>query len=283
MSEEVWHHQKTKQAGFSVIELMIATLLGLFIIGGIIGVFLSSSNNYRLQSAISQVQEKGRFALRKIRIDIQKAGYYIDPAEDQVLIEYSSVGSNADFGINATEILSIYRRGDGGSPNTIHRTSYFLVRGTDGTQALHRHAVADISVPVTAPWMGQELVTGVARMNYRFAADLTSTASVVSDEITRSVDWIPLGGGVFSAYLDASELMALSDFSADTTKAWNTVRAVQVELVVASDEDFVVDTPQRINLPNPFDVAASAASAGLSVNQYFQAYTTTYALRNRVE
>ena len=297
MSEEVWHHQKTKQAGFSVIELMIATLLGIIIIGGIIGVFLSSSNNYRLQSAISQVQEKGRFALRKMRIDIQKAGYYINPAEDQVAIELTDNGVSLGLA-GAEDVLSIYSRH--GSPTSIHRTSYFLMRTassstTDLTWALYKNAVDDITDPLLVSPVIEQIVTGVARMEYRFAADLTSTAGMVSDQIKRSVDWIPLTDPDvgFSAYLTADQLEALSDFIPATasapSRAWNSVRAVQVELIVASDENFVVDTPQTIDLPTPFVVAAQVAlgsngdARGLGEDQYYQVYTTTYALRNRVE
>jgi type II secretory pathway component PulJ len=279
MTDNVHHYQNTRQRGFSVIELMIATLLGIFIIGGIIGIFLSSSNNYRLQSALAQVQEKGRFALRKMRIDIQKAGYYIASEEDQIALEWSAVDTVPPVftPVVATNILSIYRRGDGGTPDTIHRTSYFI-DSTDNM--LYRNETPDI---LAGAGVNEPLVADVARLTYRFAADLTSTAGAVSDEITSSVDWIPLGAGVFSAYLEADQLTGLGDFSADPSKAWNTVRSVEVELIVASDERFVVDAPQTLALPNPFDVASSAAAVGLSVDQYFQAYTTTYALRNRVK
>jgi hypothetical protein len=241
---------RSKQLGFSVIELMIATLLGVFVIGGIISVFISSTNNYRLQSALSQVQEKGRFALRKMRIDIQQAGYNIDPEEDQVAIEWSAVGNVADLGANAVNVLSIYKRGvliggeyirdDGVQSDSIHRVSYYMrINGN----TLFRNAVVDIGAP--NPVAGEEtVITGVARLVYQYGADLTSTGGALSNESTRSIDWIPLGGALGSAsYISAGQLTGLAEFAADTKKAWGKVRSVQVELVVASDEGNVVQTP----------------------------------------
>lgn len=64
-----------KQLGFSLIELMIAMVLGLFIIGGVLGVFISSSQSYRSNDALSAVQESGRFALEMIAHDLRNVGY----------------------------------------------------------------------------------------------------------------------------------------------------------------------------------------------------------------
>ncbi len=269
----------TKQQGFSVVELMIATLLGLFIIGGIISVFISSSESYRIQQALSEVQEKGRFALRKIRVDIQRAGYYIDPEEDEVALIWETTGAPVDFGANAKNVLSIYRRAEGDSSSTIHRTSYFTVGNK-----LMRNFVTDMSLP--KPSDNEELINGISRLSFRFGIDISSEEGVVGDEVTRSIDWVPVAIGppvIYKSYLSASELTGLTEFSA--AEAWNKVRSVQVELVIASDTKFVVESPQLINLPTPYSAASEAAAYGLNVNdrQYFQAYTSTFALRNRVQ
>lgn len=66
---------REKQLGFSLIELMIAMILGLFIIGGVLGVFISSSQSYRSNDALSSVQESGRFALEMIAHDLRNVGY----------------------------------------------------------------------------------------------------------------------------------------------------------------------------------------------------------------
>ncbi|MCO6705108.1 PilW family protein, partial [Streptomyces sp. CHB9.2] len=57
------HRAPRRQKGLSIIELMIALLLGLLLMGGVMQVFLSSRQTYQTNSALSQVQESGRFAL----------------------------------------------------------------------------------------------------------------------------------------------------------------------------------------------------------------------------
>ena len=66
---------KTQQ-GLSLIELMIAVVLGIFITGGMIQLFVNSSQSYRVQENLSRVQENGRFAMNFITRDIRQAGYF---------------------------------------------------------------------------------------------------------------------------------------------------------------------------------------------------------------
>lgn len=66
---------KLKQSGLSLIELMIALVLGLVISAAIIQVFLTSKNVYRMQDAMARIQENGRFAVDYIARDLRMAGY----------------------------------------------------------------------------------------------------------------------------------------------------------------------------------------------------------------
>jgi type IV pilus assembly protein PilW len=61
--------------GFTLIELMIALLIGGFILAGILQVFVSAKQAYRLQENLSRLQENGRFALDFITKDLRIAGY----------------------------------------------------------------------------------------------------------------------------------------------------------------------------------------------------------------
>jgi type IV pilus assembly protein PilW len=64
-----------RQAGLSLVELMIAMLLGLILIGGVIKIYLSSKSSYRLEQGVAQVQEEGRFAIHFISNKVRMAGY----------------------------------------------------------------------------------------------------------------------------------------------------------------------------------------------------------------
>lgn len=64
-----------KQAGLSLIELMVAMVLGLVLIGGVIEIYVNSKQTYRNQDALSRLQENGRHALNVLSTNIRPAGY----------------------------------------------------------------------------------------------------------------------------------------------------------------------------------------------------------------
>jgi len=67
-----------RQRGFSLVELMIAGVLGLILIAGVIQLFLGSNQNYTLQGQMSSIQEDGRFALMFLEDQIQQASWSDD-------------------------------------------------------------------------------------------------------------------------------------------------------------------------------------------------------------
>ncbi|KEQ15015.1 PilW family protein [Endozoicomonas numazuensis] len=66
--------QLVKQAGLSLVEMMVAMLLGLILIAGIGHLFLSANRTYMLQDELSRIQENARFAIDLIARDIRMAG-----------------------------------------------------------------------------------------------------------------------------------------------------------------------------------------------------------------
>lgn len=62
------------QAGFTLVELMIAMVLGLIVIGGVISVFLAGQRSYATNSALADVQENSRIAFEMLMQDIRGAG-----------------------------------------------------------------------------------------------------------------------------------------------------------------------------------------------------------------
>jgi type IV pilus assembly protein PilW len=65
-----------RQAGLSLIELMIAITLGLVLMTGVVQVFLSSKTVFSTQQAMSRIQESGRLAIDFMARDIRMAAYY---------------------------------------------------------------------------------------------------------------------------------------------------------------------------------------------------------------
>ena len=70
--------QKRFQAGFSVVELMIAMLLSMALAGAIISVFVNNNYSFKQDENIGRMQDDARFALREIAFDLSMAGHYAD-------------------------------------------------------------------------------------------------------------------------------------------------------------------------------------------------------------
>mgnify|MGYP000040487658 CR=1 FL=1 len=70
-----------KQAGLSIIELLIASTLSLILLTGVIQIFVSTKQAYSTTDNVSRAQENGRFAI-------------------DVLSKYARMGGYWDYGIN---------------------------------------------------------------------------------------------------------------------------------------------------------------------------------------
>lgn len=65
----------TKEKGVTIVELMVALALGLFLLGGVITIYVSSRQAYRTSDALTRVQDNGRFAMELISRDLRRVGY----------------------------------------------------------------------------------------------------------------------------------------------------------------------------------------------------------------
>ena len=77
----IYHNQchkypNTKQQGFSIVELMIAMVIGLLLLAGVMQIFISNKQTHQLQSAMARVQENGRIAMQIITQDIRMADFW---------------------------------------------------------------------------------------------------------------------------------------------------------------------------------------------------------------
>ena len=102
-----FHHNK--QRGLSLIELMIAIVIGLFLTAGLIQLFVNSKQNYRVQENLSRVQENGRFAMNFLAQDIRMADYWgCLPAlsTDRSDVINNNLNANATYNNYATALAA---------------------------------------------------------------------------------------------------------------------------------------------------------------------------------
>ncbi|QMU61949.1 MAG: hypothetical protein GKR92_09675 [Gammaproteobacteria bacterium] len=94
---------KCNEKGFSIVELMVALLLGLFLVSGVTGMYISSKQTYRMTDNLSRLQESLRFSLDFMSHDIRMASY--------LPCRTTTNNTNAVVGGAATWFLDYFARG----------------------------------------------------------------------------------------------------------------------------------------------------------------------------
>lgn len=64
-----------RQAGFTLIEMMIAIAIGLGILAGLVGVLATNSGNSRSNDRTSELMTNGRYALNSMKQELRQAGF----------------------------------------------------------------------------------------------------------------------------------------------------------------------------------------------------------------
>lgn len=65
--------------GFTLVEMMVAMAIALFLIGGMLVVLQNTRSTYQTQNQLAQLEDNERLAMTLITDVIQSAGYYPDP------------------------------------------------------------------------------------------------------------------------------------------------------------------------------------------------------------
>ena len=87
---------KTKQSGFSLIELLIAMIIGLFLLAGIATSYVSSKKSSIERNQFTTLEENGRMALEVLSNSLQHTGYTSSnsaPLEDKFIDTAADVKS----------------------------------------------------------------------------------------------------------------------------------------------------------------------------------------------
>lgn len=173
------------QKGLSLIELMVAMLIGLILIAGIGNIFIDSKRTYSFQQGLARIQENGRMALEFLGRDIRMAGYTGCASGD-----YSSVTNT----LNSSATLDYdFSRGVRGydvgssvpsdlsalSPAPLLNTDVLVVKGPvgDGVAILgNKSSDANIEVEVKAGMScGSDCCSGVCQDDIVMATDCLKT------------------------------------------------------------------------------------------------------------
>jgi type IV pilus assembly protein PilW len=258
------HISHPKQAGFSILSLMIASAIGLFLIGGIGKVYVDSKNAFNARSAIAETSEKARFVIQDLRRTLIMAGRGIDQRDDNAdayetgtadnnIRTFPAVGASGivHSDSNDSSVIAI-RYAEGPAPCGQAGT----LDGTVTTVRFYRDDDANLICETTAggDTTTQPLASDVVIMRALYGIN--------TDEIDASAD----------RYLTAAEL--------GTTNLWNNVVAIRIGFVTSSGELNQLPGAYRPSDPEELDVLGMTYTAPDTAS-FYQTASTTILLRNR--
>ncbi len=145
------------QAGFSLIELMIAMLIGLLVVGAAVGIFLSNRQVYRATEGVGRLQEGTRVAFELMSRDLREAA--ANPCVNNLPIAnvLNGAGGNWWSNINSwTDAFQGYASGTAANGLTTGSGSGQRIAGTE---ALQLFSADDNVVTVSAHDTGSAVFT----------------------------------------------------------------------------------------------------------------------------
>lgn len=75
-AQRLWRVEFRPMTGMTLIELMVAMAIGLFLSWGAFEMYLQSKSNYRTAEVSTRLQENARFALETLEPDLRLAGFW---------------------------------------------------------------------------------------------------------------------------------------------------------------------------------------------------------------
>jgi type IV pilus assembly protein PilW len=189
------HKQTMREAGLSLIELMIAMLVGLILIGGVLSVFMSSRKSYGVNGAMGQIQENGRFAMNFIDRDTRMAGYLGCGGSTGNVGNQLKPPANTTLAYNFTNGLAGFEYSGTEPGDTYSITSEALASGAAGDWG----PSLDPSLPLTG---SDYVVPGSDVLVIRFSPPTAAAAYVASSPGPNGAQfWLTTNPGIASGSL----------------------------------------------------------------------------------
>ena len=115
-------HTLKTQAGFSIVELMVALGLSMTLGVAVVSVFVNNSYSFNQDENVARMQDDARHALREIAFEISMAGHYADLHVPSTVTPDATLAIGADCG-PAGEINWMYRTVEAGTGNSMSVTA----------------------------------------------------------------------------------------------------------------------------------------------------------------
>ncbi len=228
--------RRARQAGFTLVEMLVAVTIGLVVIFGMTATFVNLKNTFRSQDKLGQLQDNERLALTFLTNSVNEAGYYPDP-KNASPINVPATAAPATVPVSPGGTMpagmGIYGTADGGtatSPESL-QTAYASTN-TDGLLSCigtsyagaGTHSVRNIYYvdPATSSLMCRVLLDGLASDTMTNSG--TPQVLVTGIKTMQVVYGLATGGGTqVTTYVGPGSVTA-----------WDTVKAVRITLNFAN-------------------------------------------------
>lgn len=268
-------------SGFSLVELMISLVLGLVISGAIIQVLVSSSVTNKLNQAVAQVQESGRFITSRLTTELMEVGRYdliaatidtsVDVVSESAFVQNNPIVIPGDFTANLT--LGSSQADDGGNDELV----VSLLASQDCTGNTHGYAAGEEFHVVNHYFVSGTEFTCKGYDGRVLRSLKDQVVSPVSVILLDNVVSFQLQYGVSSG-AGTSQGQAVTYVTAEQLDALRSqnqqVVALRWALLLNSYQDQVQQTS------SPVFALLNESAVTLDNTHYYQVYTKTLALRN---
>ena len=202
-----------KQTGFTLVEILIACMLGIVLLVALIQSFLTLKHTIKTQTVYDAMQENGRFAVFLLNRVIHNAGYNAcDPANQFVLGGFSAKQVPASWRITPkpdTDVLIAGQCQLVGKTEQFVKTAYYVAKTSVGSMGLFAKRETK---------RRQELVTNVNTMNINFG--VSDGENIISYQSSGTInDW--------QRVKSVDIHLVLTDAKQKITKDWHTYVALR--------------------------------------------------------
>ncbi len=223
------HHpipSRGSQAGYSMVELMVAVVIALFLLTGLFSILQGTRNTSTNQSALAQLQDNERIAVTMMTDVIQEAGFYPNTVAVNTPVT-SAFAPDATFGLAGQLVLG------GANPNgTTYGESIAVRYQPDATgTVLGCTGQADSAATHTYEFLVQPVVVAGQNVNtLECIKDGGAAVPLVSgvNTLTFMYGVASNGGKAANAYQTATQLTA--NQAAGTHPNWGDVYSVKMTL-----------------------------------------------------
>lgn len=188
-------HPKSMR-GFSLVELMIAMVIGLIILAAISTILVNSNKNYNTTDSMARLQENARFAMQFIGTDLRRAGYFgcADDIESvNSTLNGGSLGGTGGFAVGAVEGADAISSSVTWLPsgNALDLTG--MIDGTDAVAV--RYLDLDNPIVITQAMPNESAVLFVNKGHGLVTGDIIAVSDCDSVDIMQLTNVQDAGGG----------------------------------------------------------------------------------------